>query len=164
MSPESQERSRRTHWRKGHLPGNTRKIGEERVTKDGFVQVHVALRKREKRNDQWRMKHHIVWEEANGEPVPKGCNIVFADGDRRNFKPENLVCVSRADWAQIQRKGLQYSDADTLRNAIAISRLTRKVYDIDCSNHVCKTCGEVYKARFPHQARCDKCIGKDRRS
>lgn len=37
--------------------------------------------------------HVVIWEERNG-PVPARCQIIFKDGNKRNFDPNNLVCLT----------------------------------------------------------------------
>lgn len=160
LTDDGMEKARKNHFLKGGLPVNTRPIGAERVNRDGYVEVHVSQKCREKRNDQWQMKHRLIWERANGRPVPEGHNIVFADGDKRNFDPDNLVCVSRSDWSAITTRGISFCDRETLENAIAIAQLSRKVYDVRCSKRPCRACGEEFKPRFPHQRTCDACLGR----
>jgi len=37
---------------------------------------------------------HRIWLEATGNPVPKGYQIIFVDGDYHNLSPINLLCVT----------------------------------------------------------------------
>ena len=69
-------------------------IGAERVTKDGILQRKVSDTGYTPRD--YRAVHALVWEAANG-PIPPGHIVVFRDGNRRNFAPENLECISRAE-------------------------------------------------------------------
>jgi hypothetical protein len=46
----------------------------------------------------WRPKHHLVWESHHGQPIPKGHAVIFGDGNNRNFDPDNLILVSRAQF------------------------------------------------------------------
>lgn len=160
MSEEGLKAARKTLYSKGHVPHNALPIGTERVNQDGYIIVRIEPEVHLTKNDQWRFKHHLAWEKANGKKVPKGCNIVFADGDNRNFDPENLVCVSRADWSQLGKRGLKYTNRETLENAIAIARLNRLTYEKRCAPRECRVCGNTFKPRFPHQIRCDACLGR----
>lgn len=90
MPPEVYEKMRRTMFKKGNTPGNHRPIGSERVNVDGYVEVKVA----EPRT--WRLKHRVVWEEANG-PIPAGCNVQFKNGNTQDVRLENLFLISRAE-------------------------------------------------------------------
>jgi hypothetical protein len=49
-----------------------------------------------------RVLQRVIWEEANG-PVPPGCLIIFADGDKRNCALENLACKTRSEWRRDPR-------------------------------------------------------------
>lgn len=43
--------------------------------------------------------HRYLWEQENGA-IPKGYNIFFKDGNRRNCMIENLECISNAELAR----------------------------------------------------------------
>lgn len=49
---------------RGHMPHNHKPVGSERISKDGYVEVKVAEPKK------WRLKHNVIWENANGK-IPK---------------------------------------------------------------------------------------------
>ena len=126
MSPEAIERTKATRFKKGNMPHNAldKPIGYERVnSKDGYVWVKVAERpSRQDCNDNFRPKHHLVWEEANG-PVPPSTMIVFADHDKRNFDPGNLVAVPRNLWCRISQLRMDYWDRESLELCMARARL-----------------------------------------
>lgn len=84
-----------TRFTKGQKPHTWVPIGSERVTKDGYLQRKMTDTGYTPRD--WRMVHHLVWEEENGRPVPQGHALVFRDGDKRNFDPANLELVTRAE-------------------------------------------------------------------
>lgn len=70
-------------------------IGTESVH-GHLVRVKVAMRpKKPKGQDHWVYKHILEWERANGRPLPDDRMVLFADGDRSNFDPANLVDVDR---------------------------------------------------------------------
>lgn len=151
-------------FKPGHMPANAKDkpVGYERVTRDGYVEVKIAERpSRPFRNDNFKLKHRLVWEQHNGRPVPPGHHIVFADGDKRNFDPDNLVAVSRSDWAVIANSEIEYSDRETLLAAVDIAQLRRGIYAARCRERNCKRCGEEFKPRFAHQRTCDKCLGRE---
>lgn len=126
-SEEARERMRATQFKKGDLPHNAldKPIGTERVNRDGYIEVKVAMRKSHARcNDNWKAKHRMVYEQHHGS-IPEGCQIVFADGDKRNFDPDNLVAVPRSLWSTIRYLGFQYSDAESLETAMALAKLAQ---------------------------------------
>lgn len=122
----ARERMRATQFKRGEIPWNGARIpvGAERVDRDGYTWVKVAERpSRPDCNDNWRAKHRIVWEDANGTPVPDGCMVVFLDGDKGNLDPENLAIETLAEHAVIARSGIPYADMETHEAARAIARL-----------------------------------------
>lgn len=129
VSFESQRAMRRTCFKPGHMPHNAvgKPVGYERVTPGGYVEVKVAERpSRPGIHDNFKLKHRLVWERANGCPVPEGCIIVFADGDRRNFEPENLVCMSMADHAVVAHERMPYYDRESCETAMLAASVLRR--------------------------------------
>ena len=161
MSPEGLERSKRGRFKKGGVPHNAagKGIGYERVTKEGYVQVKMKDGPQRNANDNFRFKHHLVWEEANGMPVPEGCMVVFADHDKRNFDPDNLVLVRRSEWAVISAKRRGYSDRETLEARMAVARLESAAYRASMAEkRACRECGAEFGPEFKNQTRCRACI------
>jgi len=161
VSPEGQAASRRTCFRKGEVNGSAlarqHEVGFERVNRDGYIEVKVADGLQAKPNCNFRMKHHVVYEQAHGE-IPEGCNVVFADHDKRNFDPDNLVAVPRRLWAVIRHMGCEYRDAEGLRACMAIAELKMAVSDAERAPRACGSCGRTFKPRYPHQRTCDACL------
>lgn len=88
--------ARRTQFRKGQEPHNTRYLGHERVSKDGYVEIsvdqpnpHTGYRRR------YVLKHKWLWEQVNG-PVPAGHVLKCLDGDKLNTDPSNWEPIPRA--------------------------------------------------------------------
>ncbi len=79
----------RHQFKKGNRPHNTKDVGYERITKDGYVEVKVAG------PNVFELKHRWIWKQANGE-IPKGYNIQFKDGNRQNCRIDNLYMISRS--------------------------------------------------------------------
>ena len=170
MSPEAIERTKATRFQKGQVSGIAKErmkpVGYERVdAKDGYVWVKVKDTPQAQVpgsfNDNFRLKHHVVWEEANGTPVPPHTMIVFADRDKRNFDPDNLVAVPRSLWSVISRQGWAYRDRESLDACVALAQLSRKVYEKRLHPRYCKRCGAEFKPRYPHQRTCDRCLGSE---
>lgn len=108
-----------TQFRKGHRPANYKPVGSERVNRDGYVEIKLTDPNR------WRHKHVVVWERANG-PLPKGCAVIFADGNRRNFALENLLKISRKELAYLNRNRLLLGDAELTETALQVARVAQK--------------------------------------
>jgi len=112
--------AQKNQFKKGHLPVNHRPVGSERIcSKDGYVMVKVA----EPRT--WRMKHIIEWEKHHG-PVPKGHCLWFIDNDRTNWHIDNLMLVTRAQKAVINKLGMGTVPAEAKQAAVLLADLTMK--------------------------------------
>ena len=110
LSPEAQQRVLKNLFPKGHVPANIAKIGEIRVNTDGYLVKKVQdFGNQQKR---WRFLHRLVWEEHNG-PIPKGCVISFADGNKQNCAIENLVLETKAQHATKNRQGWKSWDRES---------------------------------------------------
>lgn len=78
-----------TSFKKGDAPANLASIGDEVVTKDGYIRVKIA------QPDIWVFKHRQVWERANGD-IPCGMVIWFKDQDPKNCQLKNLKLIPRS--------------------------------------------------------------------
>jgi hypothetical protein len=162
ISERARVNMRRTQFKRGGVPSNGSAIplGSEREDLDGYVYVKTSmLSSRPCKNDCWTLKHRVVYEQCNG-PIPDGYMIVFADHDNRNFDPDNLVAVPRALWAVINKLGIEYFDADSLKTAMVIAEVDRARYAVQCRPRPCKVCGTEFKPRYAHQRTCDACLGR----
>lgn len=155
LTDEQMGRIAARQFRRGHRPANAKPIGSERVSADGYVEVKVADGRR---NRNYRAKHVVVYEELHG-PVPDGCHVVFADGDRRNFDPGNLVAVPRRLMAQMNSMRIEWRDADTLRSAMAVAEVRIAAARAERSmERTCRECGARFSPGFRNQSRCRACI------
>ncbi len=97
MSPEMIEKTKATRFKKGQDPHNVLPIGSERISKDGYVEIKVRHVKGDRFNNKnYEFKHKIIYEKNHG-PIPEGMMVVFNDGDKLNFAPENLLAITRAE-------------------------------------------------------------------
>lgn len=83
-----------TRFTSGHRPQTWRQIGSERTDKDGILWRKIS--DTGNRKADWKPVHVIVWESVNG-PLSPGKFVVFADHNRSNFDPLNLLAVTRAE-------------------------------------------------------------------
>ena len=171
INEETQERMRRRCFKKGQVhdrpDGWIKPIGYERLSRDGYIEVKVRDSATDgvqpkvpgQFNCNYRMKHHVVYEQAHG-PIPEGCNIVFANGDKTDFSPENLVAVPRRLWAQIVRHDMRYFDAESLSACMKLAELKICISKAEKAPRSCKKCGEEFAPRYAHQRTCDTCLGR----
>ena len=164
MPPESAERTLATRFRPGQLPHNARglPIGAERVTKDGYVEVKVADRPSGERNchDNWVPKRRLAWEREHGRPQPRGTNVIFCDGDRGNLDPGNLLLVTDAELAVMNRLGRTWSDRPTAEAVLALARLKMAASSVRKRPRACWACGEEFEPYFPGQRTCRACLDR----
>lgn len=169
IPPEVQAKMRETGFKKGTVQdrpdGWIKPVGFERVSKDGYIEVKVRDSLIDgiqpnvpgSFNSNYRMKHHVVWEEHNG-PIPPSTMIVFADHDKRNFDPDNLVAVPRKLWAVISKGSIPFWDKESLETAMNVARLKNTRSEVMKRPRPCTKCGCEFKPRFAKQRKCDKCI------
>jgi hypothetical protein len=103
-----------TAFKKGNISWNFRPIGAEKIKQDGYVYVKVGR--------QWIHKNRLIWEKAHG-PIPKGHAIIFADGNKLNLVLNNLLMVSYAERAVMNRMGLISSDPELTKAGLLVARL-----------------------------------------
>jgi len=113
--------SERGWFKKRGKPHNTALIGT--VVKDtlGYLKIKVGEPK------EWVQLHHALWEHFHG-PVPEGHKVLFGDGDRMNLSPKNLVCVSSAQLAVMNRQKFIYSDAGLTKTGALMASVKSVAY------------------------------------
>ena len=117
MPPETRKKVERTFFKKGQKPHNTKHDGYERVNVYGYTEVRMADR-------VFVGKHRLIWEQHNGT-IPAGMAVIFADGDKTNFEPDNLVCVSRGDLAILNRN--KKYGREIAENVLLLSKLKNHI-------------------------------------
>lgn len=134
MSPESMERIKSTQFQsggKGQVRTRDRKPGEERIAKNGYIEVRLDHRKKVWNYDNsrissrwWEFKHVLIWEEHHKQKVPDGHVVIFADGNNRNFDIDNLILVSRAELLIMNQNKLFVKGAPELtKTGVNLARL-----------------------------------------
>lgn len=119
MPAEIYAKAAPTMFKKGQLPVMTRPVGAECWRDDGYLWVKVA------QPNKWRLKHRVIWEAANGHIMP-GYKIIFADGNRSNFDISNLICVSAAELARLNQRGLIFNNPEATKAGVLVARLLTK--------------------------------------
>lgn len=120
--PPTRGRMAETQFKNGHLPHNTKPIGYERITRDGYIAVKIKMRPSSPLcNDNFILKHRLIWEEAHG-PIPEGYKVTFLDGDKRNFDLSNLALVTNAENAYMQKAGLRSESPELTKTGILIAK------------------------------------------
>lgn len=161
-----------TSKRKAHGGGKPSKpVGSERMGRDGYIMVKVReWPEKPCSKDNWRFKHHLAYEEAHG-PIPKGHVVLFADHDRRNFDPDNLVAIPRKYLGQLNNPKLpSYNDRGSLLACIALCDLQDAAVEAwRRLEHRCAVCGERFvptrvQAYSPDAVKtCQACLAEGRK-
>ena len=123
-------------------------VGTERVGKDGYIIVKVRdWPTVPQTKDNWKLKHVAIWEEANGQELPKGMTVLFADKDKRNFDPGNLVAIPRKYIGCLNNPELpSYHDRETLEACITLCKLRSMTMDAEKGRErPCEVCGRMFK-------------------
>ena len=90
-------------------------VGSERVNK-GYIYIKV------KEPNVWIEKHRLVYESMYGN-IPSGCKIIFADKNKRNFDPKNLILVSDSEALIMNTQKLIYEEAELTRSGVLIAKI-----------------------------------------
>lgn len=121
------EKSTATQFKSGNLPHNTKPIGYERLSRDGYIEVKVKMRpSNPKCNDNFVLKQRLVWEAANG-PVPEGCIVVFKDGNKQNVSLENLACITRGQNAVMNQAHIRCDNPEAFDVCLAMADIKSAV-------------------------------------
>lgn len=90
MSTTQIEKTKKTRFKKGHIPKNHKPIGYERITRDGYIEVKTT------EPNVFELKHRLIWTKHNGA-IPSDCVIRFRDGNKLNVDISNLYLVSKSE-------------------------------------------------------------------
>ena len=103
------------------LPRNSssliKPIGSEKINCHGYVIVKVN------ESNKWRLKHHLVYEEYYGERLGECDKVMFLDGNKINFNPENLVKVSNSEQVCLESNKLIGGNTELNRSAVTLAKL-----------------------------------------
>lgn len=104
-------------------------IGEERysnyykcmVVKVGDYHCKKGTDKKERdrqRDKNWQLKQNLVWETVNGKKLDPKKVVIFLDGDRMNYDPENLYAVPMYIAGMIEKMRMHSEDKDIYKTAL----------------------------------------------
>ncbi len=120
--------TRKTQFKKGHLPKNTLQDGAITIREDGRGVPQKTIRVR---LGKWAYLSRYNYERFIG-PIPKGHVIRFRDGDPMNCEPENLVCISnKLNMLLNSKHGYTLEQAKVLEACVLIKDF---INDKHCDN------------------------------
>lgn len=166
--------SHSTQTHKSHGGGRKRKpIGSEYPSKDGYIVIKVAEEATVPMSkDNWVFKHVWVWEQEHG-PLPEDHVVFFADGDKRNFDPGNLVAVPRRLVGILNNPSTpKWHDAESLEACVAMAKIKSKQSEIYAkAPRVCGVCGRTFVPDEKHVSTgatrirtCPECLAAGRKA
>ena len=128
MSLEMIERTKLTRFKDGQRPQNTVPIGTVKELKDGYLWFKIDDKLKPKRKkDNWKPLHHFMYQFYHG-PIPDGYDVMFLDGNKRNFDKDNLEIVTKAERLYLNRHGFISSNPAITRSGLTLSRMMTKAY------------------------------------
>ena len=83
---------------RGHKHWRHRPVGSFQIKK-GYLRIKVA------EPNQWMQYQRYVWEQHHPGQSAEGKTIIFMDGDKCNFDPDNLECVERGELSVMSSLG-----------------------------------------------------------
>lgn len=141
--------------KKPHGTNKRAKLYEERI-KAGYVHIKVA------EPSTWKSKSRWVWEETHpAEPTKKNDNFIFLNGNKRDFRPENIERVESKYRTVFLQYGGVDSDPQITRIRLAQARIRAAQLDLGEKLGTVRTYGgrgrvEVQNVRKPKGAKIDR--------
>lgn len=117
------KRLSRFHFKKGQVPAIKKPIGYETERLCGYIWIKVA------EPDVFEQKHRYVYRKHYGN-IPEGANIVFLNGNRRDFRIENLVAMSNAELAHFAGTRIETNNNDDIAKIkLAIAKVKKTIFE-----------------------------------
>ena len=121
--------SERTQYKPGNRPHNGLPTGarikrKPTFKKNGELKTPAYWKVKVGEPNQWEPEHRLCWERRRG-PIPKGCVVVFVDGDVDNLSINNLELLSRSELVFLNRHygGLVTGEPELNRTRILLARV-----------------------------------------
>lgn len=119
------ENQKRCQFKKGHKIFSIKPVGTEVKNTNGYTIIKVA------NPDKWIPKSHYIWQKYNGRKVKKGEQIVFLDGDKTNFDPENLILTKIGEIQALTMHHKYTNNADINKALLVMNRLKRTIKELE---------------------------------
>lgn len=75
------------------------------------------------RNKQWQLKQNYIWEQTNHKKLPDGYVVIFLDGDRMNYDPNNLHAVRLEVVGSVEKWKMHSEDPEIYKAALLYGEL-----------------------------------------
>ena len=113
----------KTSFKKGNIPQNHKPVGYERINVDGYVEIKVA------EPNVFKLKHRVIYENIYGK-IPDNHNVVFADGNKLNLDPDNLIIVSKSEMLIMNNNKLFMNERELTKTGSSIAKVIDKTNKI----------------------------------
>lgn len=121
MTKEQYEKAKATMFKKGHISGVCYNVGDEVVNANGYVDVKIA------QPNVWKSKARLIYEKEYGE-LDDSKQVIFADGNNRNFEIDNLIAVTKAEMLIMNQRRLYKKNKELTRAGANVAKLIHKIY------------------------------------
>lgn len=126
MSKESIEKTKKTRYKKGNIPIDTKEIGSEYIDNDGYLYIKVKdTGPRFGKGGMWQQYHHLVYMQYYGE-IKKDHTIIFLDKDNTNFDIKNLKEISRSELLILNKNKMLTDHQEVNISAVVLAKLIDK--------------------------------------
>lgn len=102
---------------------NNKKLGTERKANQGYTKVKVE-------GGNWELKHRAIYKKYYGE-IPEDHVILFANGDRKDFRKDNLIAISRKQLSVINQKKLLKDNIEATKTGIILADIIIKMRELE---------------------------------
>lgn len=121
MSEATREKVKRTWFRKGQLPHNTKADGVivTRNDKTGKPYQYIRIKKA-----KWELLHRHLWRQHHRR-IPRGMIVAFKDGNTMNCVIDNLELITRQE--NMRRNSVQNLPTELRKAKQLIGVLNRKI-------------------------------------
>lgn len=75
------------------------------------------------RNANWKLKQNLIWEQTTGKELPWRWVVIFLDGDRTNYNPENLYAVPLNVAGTIEKMRMHSENPEIYKTALMWGQL-----------------------------------------
>ena len=95
----------------------------DNVSVSGIEKENYAKR----RQNNWKLKQNLVWEQSSGKKLPWRHIVVFLDGDRMNYSPDNLCAVPLNVAGTIEKMRMHSENPTVYKTALIWGELYFKL-------------------------------------
>lgn len=107
--------------------GNCQKpLLSERTDSEGYILLKVRDKQHKGYDKNYILKSHYIWEKQYGK-IPKGYNLIYLDGNKKNCYIENLALVKNSELVYINHNMKLSKYKDINETSIMIAKMMAKI-------------------------------------